>query len=70
MEADGDSGVAVDSGVAADSGEATAEGADWVAEVGAGAGVDSAAVATHQGFRIQGSVCGLEFSVQGFEFRD
>jgi len=38
---------------------------DWVAEVGAGAGVDLAAVAT-QGFRIQGSVCGLEFSVQGF----
>jgi len=27
--------------------------------------VDLAAVAT-QGFRIQGSVCGLEFSVQGF----
>jgi hypothetical protein len=48
--------------------EAVTEGADWEAEVDSGTGVDSAAVATQE-FRIQGSVCGLEFSVQGLGFR-
>jgi hypothetical protein len=56
MEAEGDSRVVAGSGAAAETAEgAMAEGADWVAEVGAEVGVDSEAAAK-QGFRIQGSV--------------
>jgi|AntAceMinimDraft_12_1070368.scaffolds.fasta_scaffold12321_4 hypothetical protein len=55
MEAEGDSGVVAGSGVAVDSEGAMAEGVDWVAEVGAGAEVDLAAVATQE-FMVHGSV--------------
>jgi|AntAceMinimDraft_1070359.scaffolds.fasta_scaffold69629_2 predicted flavoprotein YhiN len=55
MEAEGDSVVVADSGAAVTEEGATEAGVDWVAEVGAEAGMDSAA-ATEQGFKIQGSV--------------